>query len=114
MSVAFRVTERKGLRDLDVLPMIFPDTKNDDDVQCWEFDNLAAARRQYKRIATYGVYTTAGSPGRLEKKVFIQQKSLDIIEYVELRDGTLDDRIVDVIDCQTPTKEDIDAGRIRL
>lgn len=114
MSVAFRVTERKGLRDLDILPMIFPDEKNDDDVQCWEFDKLAEARRQYERIAVYGVYTTSGSPGRLENMLFIQQKSLDIIEWVEQKDGTLDDHIVDVIDCQTPTQEDIDAGRIRL
>lgn len=112
MSVAFRVVEQKGIRDISALPYIQPVTEIGDDTQMWMFDNLIEAREFYKRIAVYGVYTHVS--GNAQKKLFIQFKSLDIIEHVELSDGSVMDNYVACIECVCPTQEDIDAGRIRL
>lgn len=110
MSVAFRVVEQKGIRDLDVLPYIQPTTELGDDTQYWEFDNLIKAREFFERLAAYGTYTYVSG----KKMLFIQFKSLDIVENVELSDGSVMDNYVACIECLCPTQEDIDTGRIRL
>ena len=110
MSVVFRVVEQKGIRDLSVLPYPQPTTELGDDVQSWEFDNIVKARDFYAHIAAYGTYTYVSG----EKKLFIQFKSLDIIEYVEQKDGSVVDNYVACIECRCPSQENIDAGRIKL
>lgn len=112
MSTAFRVVEQKGIRDISVLPYIQPVTEFGDDIRMLVFDDLIKAREFYKRIAVYGVYTHVS--GDAQKKLFIQFKSLDIIEHVELSDGSVMDNYVACLECLCPTQEDIDAGRIRL